>query len=148
MAWKVKEFDALTTTEIYGIMRLRSEVFVLEQECVYLDADGYDDQCLHLWKEVHGAVVAYTRILPAGVYYPEASIGRVVVAQNARGGDLGKELMRRSEEILYNTGHHGPVKLMAQSYLLKWYGSQGYIAEGDEFLEDGIPHTTMVKSTL
>ena len=56
--------------------------------------------------------------------------------------------MRRSEEILYNTGYHGPVKLMAQSYLLKWYGSQGYIAEGDEFLEDGIPHTTMVKSTL
>jgi len=148
MAWKVKQFDALTAKEFYGIMRLRSEVFVVEQDCVYLDADGYDDKCLHLWKEKQGAVVAYTRILPAGVYYPEASIGRVVVAQNERGGDLGKELMCRAEEALYDTGDHGPIKIMAQSYLLKWYGSQGYVAEGEEFLEDGIPHTVMVKSTI
>jgi len=148
MAWKVKKFDTLTATEFYAMMRLRSEVFVVEQECVYLDADGYDDRCLHLWKEVHGATVAYTRILPAGVYYKEASIGRVVVAKSERGSDLGKELMRRSEEVLYNTGCRGPVKIMAQSYLLKWYGSQGYVAEGEEFLEDGIPHKTMVKRVL
>lgn len=74
MAWKVKKFDTLTATEFYAMMRLRSEVFVVEQECVYLDADGYDDRCLHLWKEVHGATVAYTRIsrclLQGGLYRP------------------------------------------------------------------------------
>lgn len=148
MSWKLKPFNNLSVTELYHILKLRSEIFVVEQDCVYLDLDGYDDQCLHLWKEEDGKMLAYTRILPSGVYYPEASIGRVVVHADARGTDLGKELMRRSEEALYDLDEHGPIKLMAQSYLLNWYGSQGYRPEGEEFLEDGIPHTTMIKDAL
>ena len=148
MSWKLKRFKELTPEELYAFLRLRSEIFVVEQDCVYLDLDGYDDKCLHLWKEQNGQMVAYTRILPAGVYYPEASIGRVVVHMSQRGTDLGKELMRRSEEALYDLEERGPIKLMAQSYLLNWYGAQGYVPEGDEFLEDGIPHTMMVKARL
>jgi ElaA protein len=80
------------------------------------------------------------------VYYEEASIGRVIVAKSYRGGVLGKELMRRSEDALYATGEGGPIKIMAQSYLLQWYSSQGYEAQGEDFLEDGIPHRIMVKA--
>ena len=119
MQWKLKSFEELTPQELYGILRLRSEVFVVEQDCVYLDADGYDDKCLHLWAQDGEEYVACTRILPAGVYYEEASIGRVIVAKSHRGGVLGKELMRRSEEALYATGERGPIKIMAQSYLLQ-----------------------------
>ena len=145
MQWKLKSFEELTPQELYGILRLRSEVFVVEQDCVYLDADGYDDKCLHLWAQDGKEYVACTRILPPGVYYEEASIGRVIVAKSHRGGVLGKELMRRSEEALYALDFHGPIKIMAQSYLLNWYGSQGYEAQGEDFLEDGIPHRIMVK---
>jgi len=145
MLWKLKSFEELTPRELYGILRLRSEVFVVEQDCVYLDADGYDDKCLHLWAEDGSNFVACTRILPPGVYYEEASIGRVIVAKSHRGGVLGKELMRRSEEALFALDHTGPIKIMAQSYLLDWYASQGYEAQGEDFLEDGIPHRIMVK---
>jgi ElaA protein len=145
MQWKLKSFEELTPQELYGILRLRSEVFVVEQDCVYLDADGYDDKCLHLWAQDGEEYVACTRILPPGVYYEEASIGRVIVAKSHRGGILGKELMRRSEEALFALDFHGPIKIMAQSYLLSWYGSQGYEARGEDFLEDGIPHRIMVK---
>ena len=145
MQWKLKSFEELTPQELYGILRLRSEVFVVEQDCVYLDADGYDENCMHLWAQDGDNFVACTRILPPGVYYEEASIGRVIVAKSHRGGVLGRELMRRSEEALYGMGHDGLIKIMAQSYLLRWYGSQGYEPQGDDFLEDGIPHRIMQK---
>lgn len=145
MHWKFKQFEELTNQELYGILRLRSEVFVVEQDCVYLDADGYDDKCFHLWAEHNNEFVTCTRIIPPGVYYDEASIGRVIVAKSMRGAVLGKELMRRSEEALYSLGYTGPIKIMAQSYLLNWYESQGYVGEGEDFLEDGIPHRIMIK---
>ena len=145
MQWHLKEFKDLSLEQLYSIIRLRSEVFVVEQDCVYLDIDGYDRDCLHLWCEDRGSIVALTRILPPGVYYQEASVGRVLVAEKYRGKDLGRELMRRSEEALFSLGHHGPIKLMAQSYLLSWYASQGYEAQGEDFLEDGIPHRIVVK---
>lgn len=148
MSWKVKRFEELSVSELYEVLRLRSEVFVVEQDCVYQDLDGYDKKSIHVWKEEEGKAVACTRILPEGVYYPEASIGRVIVAASHRGGNLGRDLMRRSEEVLYGLDYEGPVKIMAQSYLLNWYQSQGYVPEGEEFLEDGIPHKIMVKSTL
>ncbi len=147
MHWKLKLFEDLTNLELYGILRLRSEVFVVEQDCVYLDADGYDDKCLHLWAEQNGEFVACTRIIPPGIYYNEASIGRVIVAKSMRGGVLGKELMRRSEEALYALDHIGTIKIMAQSYLLNWYKSQGYESQGEDFLEDGIPHRIMIKES-
>jgi len=145
MSWKVKRFEECTLHELYALLRLRSEVFVVEQDCVYQDVDNMDQQALHLWKEDAGDVVACTRVFAAGVCYPEASIGRVIVAASHRGGDLGVELMRRSEEALFALGETGPIKLMAQSYLLNWYGRQGYEPFGEEFLEDGIPHTYMLK---
>ena len=146
MSWKVRRFEECSVHEMYELLRLRSEVFVVEQDCVYQDLDDLDQQAIHLWKEDGGKAVACTRIFPAGVCYQEASIGRVIVAENHRGGDLGVELMRRSEEVLFGLGECGPIKIMAQSYLLNWYGKQGYVPFGDEFLEDGIPHTDMMKS--
>ena len=99
----MESFEELTPQELYGILRLRSEVFVVEQDCVYLDADGYDDKCLHLWAQDGDDYVACTRILPRGVYYEEASIDRVIVAKSHRGGIVDKELMRRTVVALYAT---------------------------------------------
>src|SRR3954463_15107092 len=93
--WFVRQFTELTVTQLYAITQLRERVFVVEQNCVYLDADGADPKCRHLWAEQGGAIVAYLRIVPAGLKFDETSIGRVIVAPEGRGTGLGKELMRR-----------------------------------------------------
>jgi ElaA protein len=140
--WLVRTFDELTTAQLYAITQLRERVFVVEQNCVYLDADGADPKCRHLWAEQGGAIVAYLRIVPAGLKFDETSIGRVIVAPEGRGTGLGKELMRRGIAAC----GAGPIRLGAQAHLEKFYGDLGFVRASDVYDEDGIPHIEMVRA--
>ena len=148
MQWHRHSFEYLPKKDLYAILRLRSEIFVVEQNCVYLDIDDLDQKSYHVYaKNTEGVVVAYVRILPPGTAYPQVSIGRVVVEKSSRGKELGIELMIRAEEWAWDLFQgERDVVIMAQSYLLNWYGRLGYEAQGEEFLEDGIPHQIMVKA--
>lgn len=145
MNWILKKFDSLTPTELYTILRLRSEVFVVEQTCVFQDMDNKDQQCYHLmgWKD--DLLAAYTRLVPPGLNYPEASIGRVVTSPSARGGGIGKTLMEKSIEEVFKLYGQGPIKIGAQLYLKKFYGSFGFEQVGDIYDEDGIDHIKMIR---
>jgi ElaA protein len=142
-SWHDREFAELGVRELYAITTLRERVFVVEQNCVYLDADGIDPQCRHLWAEdPTRAIHAYCRLVPAGVKYAEASIGRVITAPEARGAGLGKELMRRALAALGNV----PVKIGAQAHLEKFYGELGFVRTSEPYDEDGIPHIEMLRT--
>ena len=145
--WKLKAFNELTPYELYAILRLRSEVFIVEQNCPYLDEDNKDQKGYHLmgWKD--DLLAAYTRLLPAGVSYPDmASIGRVITSPAARGLGIGRELMEVSINKLYELFGHKPIKIGAQLYLQKFYESLGFVQTDEGYLEDGIPHIEMVKT--
>ena len=145
-------FQTLTVNELYDIMALRQMVFVVEQNCPYLDADGKDKYGWHLMArdmsqttDSGGVLVAYTRLLPKGVSYPEfASIGRVVNAKEVRGKGVGKVLMQESIKWMNKLFPNEPVKIGAQTYLLDFYTSLGFVSTGEEYLEDDIPHTVMI----
>ncbi|MFN8355150.1 MAG: GNAT family N-acetyltransferase [Spirosomataceae bacterium] len=146
MRWLIKPFDALTPHELYQILRLRSEVFVVEQNCVFLDMDDKDAHCEHLmaWNEV-GQLVAYTRLVPPGISYNEPSIGRVVTSPAQRGLKIGRELMERSIASVEELFGKQPIKIGAQLYLKRFYESLGFMQSDEEYLEDGIPHIEMVR---
>jgi ElaA protein len=138
-------FNDLTTRQLYDIMALRQEVFIVEQNCPYQDADGKDLLSWHLMYYDGGRLVAYTRLLPKGVSYPDySSIGRVVNSPSVRGTGIGKVLMLRSIELCRSLFPDDRVKIGAQSYLLRFYESLGFESTGEEYLEDGIPHTKMI----
>lgn len=143
-----KTFDQLTVYELYEIMTLRQEVFVVEQNCPYQDCDGKDLASWHLCgKNDEGRLVAYTRLLPKGVSYPDyCSIGRVVSSPSVRGTGAGRLLMHRSIEMARQLFDNEPIKIGAQTYLLRFYESFGFRSTGEEYLEDGIPHTKMILS--
>jgi ElaA protein len=144
MDWQLKPFDALTSGELYSLLALRSDVFVVEQNCVYLDTDGLDSVALHLWLPGTPHALAVARLLPPGSCYAEASIGRVATAGRVRRTGLGRALFQRAlDEVAQRWP--GPVRIMAQSYLTKFYAEFGFLIQGDEFLEDGIPHFYMRK---
>lgn len=145
MNWILKKFESLSPNELYAILRLRSEVFVVEQNCVFQDMDDKDQQCYHLmgWKD--DLLAAYTRLVPPGLNYAEASIGRVVTSPAARGGGIGKTLMEKSIEEVFNLYGQGPIKIGAQLYLKKFYGSFGFEQIGDIYDEDGIDHIKMIR---
>ena len=138
MKIEAARFDDLTVELLYRILRLRAEVFVVEQECVYLDPDGRDDEpsAWHLWAEEGGAVVVTGRVLQEGDGW---RIGRVATAPEARGRGLAAALVRRAVELCED----GDVELHAQSHLLEWYRTLGFEPSGPEYVEDGIPHTPM-----
>ncbi|THH40556.1 GNAT family N-acetyltransferase [Neolewinella litorea] len=143
--WKVYTFDELDVHLLYAILALRQEVFVVEQTCWYLDADGKDQAALHVVGTREGKVVAYTRILQKGISYPEyASIGRVITAPSARGQGLGRPLMQESIRILYERYGVQPIKIGAQAHLQSFYGSLGFVGVGEIYDEDGIPHRSML----
>ncbi|SDQ13564.1 GNAT family N-acetyltransferase [Flagellimonas zhangzhouensis] len=142
----VKTFDELTTSELYELLRLRSEVFVVEQDCVYQDVDNKDQKALHVLGTKNGELAAYTRIFKPGDYFKNASIGRVVVAADQRKYGLGKQIMQASLTAIEEKFPNQPIEISAQSYLLKFYTELGFKAFGDEYLEDGIPHKRMLKS--
>ncbi len=141
--WHLCEFAELTTPQLYDIVQLRERVFVVEQRCVYLDADGLDRAARHLWGERDGEVIAYLRIVPAGAKYDEIAIGRVVIAPHARGSGLGRELMERG---LAAVGA-APVRLSAQAHLEMFYVSLGFRRTSEVYDEDGIPHVEMLRAT-
>lgn len=141
-----KLFDELTVYELYDIMALRLEVFSVEQNCPYQDADGKDLKGWHLMaRNTEGVLVAYTRLLPKGISYDNyASIGRVVSSPSVRGTGIGKILMEKSIEEMKRLFPNDSIKIGAQTYLLKFYQSFGFESTGEAYLEDGIPHTSMV----
>ncbi len=144
--YECKAFQELTLEELYAVMVLRQEVFVVEQNCPYIDADGGDQKGHHLLgKNDDGVLVAYTRLLPKGVTYKEyPSIGRVVTSSLIRRQGAGNLLMKNSIAHCQRLYGQGPIKISAQTYLLAFYQSLGFSPIGEEYLEDGIPHIAMI----
>jgi len=140
----IKKFSELSTEEIYNILKLRSEVFVVEQNCVYQDIDEKDKKATHLFIEKNNEIIAYTRIFKKGDYYEEnPSIGRVVVSKKERGKKLGKEIMLNSIKFIKKELEGRKIELSAQKYLDKFYKDLDFYSEGEDYLEDGIPHQRM-----
>ena len=141
--WKIKSFESLSVNELYDILRLRSEIFVVEQNCVYLDPDGKDKLGLHLFGEYQGKIVAYSRLFKPGISFDFASIGRVIVDANYRNKKWGHDLMR--EAITGIQSHFGESKITigAQLYLKKFYESHGFVQTSEMYLEADIPHIEM-----
>lgn len=143
--WKIKSFENLSNKELYEILKLRQEVFIVEQTCYYLDADGYDEKAVHLWAEKEEQIVAYCRIFPQGIKYPETSIGRVLTHPEFRNLQLGKTLMKFALETIETRFDTKNCRISAQDYLLKFYSDFGFVDTGKKYLEDDIPHTEMVR---
>jgi ElaA protein len=152
--FEIKEFKDLTNTQLYDLLQLRAEVFVVEQDCVYQDVDGKDQKAMHVLGYENDHLAAYTRVFKAGDYFDMASIGRVVVSPKSRGLDYGKEVMKVSMKYLFeqlkNTKSIAfsrvvpAIKISAQCYLKKFYNDLGFVETGKEYLEDGIPHMEMI----
>lgn len=139
--------NELSTDELYSILKLRSEVFVVEQNCVYLDADGKDQDAWHLCGWLNNELlVAYTRLLAPGVSYPEASIGRVLTHPAHRKDGYGKILMQRSIEKTLAIFNVTDIKIGAQQYLTRFYSDLGFTVTSEPYMEDGIPHVEMLLS--
>ena len=144
MQIEIKSFSELNCTELYTILQLRSEVFVVEQDCVYQDVDGKDQKSLHVFCKKKNQIVAYTRIFKSGDYFKNASIGRVVVAKKERKFGYGHLLMEASIKAIEKHFNEKEITISAQTYLKKFYESHGFKKVGDEYLEDGIPHVKML----
>ena len=142
--WTLIPFQELTTDQLYKILQLRIAVFVVEQHCIFQDADDKDRQAWHLCGWDGNNLVAYTRVLPPGVSYTEASIGRVLTAKSVRGKNIGKELIQRSIEAAYQLFGKTSIQIGAQLYLQKFYESFGFNRNSDVYLEDDIPHIKMI----
>lgn len=146
MEWTLKIFSNLTTNELYNILKLRSEIFVVEQNCVYLDLDDKDQVAYHFFTQKNNEIMAYTRIFKPGDCYQEASIGRVMVNKIARSTGLGYELMQESIKQTQKLFGKTPIKIGAQLYLKNFYQNLGFKQISDTYLEDDIPHIYMLKS--
>ncbi|MEL6924153.1 MAG: GNAT family N-acetyltransferase [Bacteroidota bacterium] len=139
-------FSVLSTSDLYEALALRIEVFAIEQQCIYQDADGKDYDSWHvIGKDNQGTIVAYARILPKGIAYQQyASIGRVVTRQSHRQTGLGKILMQHCMQFTSTHLPKGPIKISAQAYLIRFYEGFGFMTVGETYLEDGIPHIGMI----
>lgn len=143
---KCNEFSALSPGEVYAILRLRSEVFVVEQNCAFLDADNKDQNCFHVMIRSEEELVSCSRLVPPGLIYNEMSVGRVVTHPSVRGTGVGKLLMEKSLFFIYEKFGNGPVKIGAQYYLKRFYEAFGFVQCGGIYDEDGIDHIPMLKS--
>ena len=144
--WVCKHFSALTTEELYRLLRLRSEVFVVEQNCVFLDMDNKDLVCDHLMGWRQDQLLGYSRIVPPGISYAESSIGRIVILPAERGSGIGRELMAQSIKALYRLHGKRDIRIGAQYYLKDFYESFGFVQTGEIYPEDGINHIEMLLS--
>lgn len=144
--WRWRRFDALALRELQHILAVRQRVFVLEQQCIFLDVDGCDEQAFHLaaWSPLHREPLAYARILDPGVKYDEVSIGRVITSGEGRGRGLGRELMGRAMAGAIEAWPSTAIKISAQSRLERFYGGFGFETVGAPYVEDGIDHTEML----
>ncbi|MCK0136932.1 GNAT family N-acetyltransferase [Arenibacter sp. S6351L] len=145
MRIEIKKFQELDLQELYDVLQLRSEVFVVEQDCVYQDMDYKDQLALHIIGYKDTKIVAYTRVFKKGDYFKEASIGRVVVRKSERQYGYGLEIMKASIETIHKKFGPTAIHISAQKYLTKFYTSLGFKIVGEEYLEDGIPHVGMIK---
>jgi len=145
LSWKVLPFNSLSRDQLYEIMALRQKVFVVEQDCPYLDADGKDQKSLHVLGYHDEVLAAYARLVEPGGSYEEPSIGRIVSSPDFRGTGLGKELMQVAIEELQR--HFGalPIRISGQLYLQKFYENLGFAVVGEQYLEDNIPHIEMLR---
>ena len=141
--WKIFTFEQLTTGELYDILYLRNEVFVIEQECAYLDTDYKDQKALHICGYAENRLIAYCRVFDAGIYFPEAAIGRVVVDKQYRKYGYGKFLMEKAIETVKNEYKTDTIVISGQSYLLRFYEGLGFKKISEEYMEAGIPHVRM-----
>jgi len=144
MDFYVKSFEELTTSELYELLRLRSDIFVVEQECIFLDLDNKDKEALHILGIKNNEIIAYSRLFKPGDYYKEASIGRVIVKKEARKYDFGHQLMDFSIKIIEDKFKTKSIKIGAQKYLKNFYESHGFNQIGEEYVEDGIIHIYML----
>ncbi|WP_439608698.1 GNAT family N-acetyltransferase [Hydrogenophaga sp.] len=145
--WRCLPFDALHARTLYALLQLRTEVFVMEQDCVFQDMDGADARCFHLLGEAADqTLVAYARLVPAGLKFAEASIGRVVTLPAARGGGLGHVLMREAVRALHGLWGVQPIRIGAQARLEAFYRQHGFEPDGPIYIEDGIDHIEMVRA--
>ena len=142
MKLEIKPWEKLSREQINEIFSLRSEVFIVEQECPYQDVDGKDETADHIMLRVDNELVGYTRVFPKNTYFKEASFGRAVVKKKDRGEGYGHLIVDKALEHL-KTKKQSPIKISAQSYLKDFYSSHGFVAKGEEYMEDGIPHTAM-----
>lgn len=142
MECSVKSFEELTVTELYEILQMRSEVFVVEQNCVYQDIDDKDKKAYHVFLHKNGKMQAYLRVLEAGVSFKEVSIGRVLTIQ--RGQGLGKQLLLEGIKVAKEKFNATQIRIEAQSYAKGFYEQVGFKQVSEEFLEDGIWHMEML----
>lgn len=143
MKIEIKRFKDLSTIELYQLLQLRSEVFVVEQNCIYQDIDGKDDIAWHLLGKKKDGLVAYLRIFERGDYFKNVSIGRVVVAENARKRGYAKKIMEAAMAHIFEDLSEKKITLSAQTYLIPFYQELGFESVGEGYLEDGIPHIKM-----
>jgi len=145
LKWKIKPFEALNVNELYDLLKLRSEIFVVEQNCVYLDLDGKDKKALHLIGEYEGKIVAYSRLFDAGISFDNASIGRVIGDANYRDRKWGHDLMREAIAGIKSNFDKDKITIAAQLYLKKFYESHGFLQSSEMYLEDDIEHIDMIR---
>lgn len=144
MNWKWKKWDELSLDELYSIIQVREEVFVVEQKLSYVDCDDYDQKAWHLMGLIDGKLVAYLRAFPPGAKYPESAFGRVLTTKDVRGQGAGKELTSTGLKKMRETFGDHPVKISAQAYLEKFYADFGFKRISENYLEEGIPHVSML----
>lgn len=144
----IKTFNELSTQELYAMLQLRSEVFVVEQDCVYQDIDGKDQKAIHILGVKNNKIVAYTRIFKPGDYFEYASIGRVVVNKNERQHKYGYDIMNASINTIEKEFKEKTIKISAQAYLKSFYNNLGFKQIGEAYLEDNIPHIAMIRKSL
>jgi ElaA protein len=145
ITFKIKRFNELSSAELYSVLQLRSEVFVVEQNCVYQDIDDKDAKALHVLGYCQNELSAYSRLFDAGNYFDEASIGRVIVRQKFRKFNFGHDLMRASIAAIEENFNQTAITISAQEYLKNFYESHGFVQTSEFYLEDDIPHIEMKK---
>jgi ElaA protein len=143
ITWKTYAFDDLSNQQLYKMLRLRQEVFVVEQNCVYLDLDGLDQQSVHILCWQGETLLAGLRCLPPELSYTQSSLGRIVTAPAARGDNIGRELVERGIAYNLQVWPENDIRIGAQAYLERFYTSLGFITDGDPYIEDGIEHIHM-----
>lgn len=146
MEWIFKSFDELTNEELYDILKLRFEVFVIEQNCLDIDPDGKDKVSMHLMLEDDGKIIGCARILPPKVSYDEPSIGRIALDKSYRGTGLGREIVQKCIDFIHNIMKIREIRISGQAYLLDFYKSFGFVVTESPYLEDKIPHYQMLLS--
>lgn len=146
LRWQITHFNGLDPAQLYAALRLRLEVFAIEQNSLYQDLDNLDQQATHMLAWDNGQLLAYLRCLPPGASYRESAIGRIVVAAPARGRQLGRELVPRGIRYNLDQWPNRGIRINAQSYLRVFYEELGFVADGDDYNLDGIPHLQMLYS--